>query len=66
MKNIPVTPENYVYQTQVTLTGSQSQLCQMGALWENPEAKTNTEIYQFHAANTCSLNRTPQLNGILC
>ncbi len=47
MKNMPVTPENYVYQAQVTLTGSQNQLCQMGALWENPEAKTNTEIYHF-------------------
>jgi hypothetical protein len=47
MKNAPVTPENYVYQAQVTLNSNQGQLCQMGALWENPEAKTNTEIYQF-------------------
>jgi hypothetical protein len=47
MQNILVTAENYVYQTQVTLDGSQNQLCSMGALWENPEAKTNTDIYNF-------------------
>ena len=42
-----VTAENYVYQTQVTLDGPQNQLAQMGALWENPEAKTNSDLYNF-------------------
>ena len=42
-----VTAENYVYQTQVTLDGPQAQLVQMGALWENPEAKTNSDLYNF-------------------
>jgi hypothetical protein len=43
-----VTAENYVYQSQVTLDGYQgNQLCQMGSLWENPDAKTNTELYHF-------------------
>jgi hypothetical protein len=42
-----VTAENYVYQTQVTFDGSQTQLAQIGALWENPEAKTNTDLYNF-------------------
>jgi hypothetical protein len=46
MDHALVTAENYVYQTQVTLEGNQ-RLCSMGALWENPEAKTNTEIYSF-------------------
>ena len=43
----PVTAENFVYQTQVSLGGSQGSLCEMGALWENPEAKTNMELYNF-------------------
>jgi hypothetical protein len=48
MDQVPVTAENFVYQTQVTLDGFQgNQLCQVGALWENPEAKTNTELYNF-------------------
>ena len=43
-----VNAENFVYQTQVTLDGYQgNRLCQIGALWENPEAKTNTELYNF-------------------
>ena len=43
-----VTAENYVYQSQITLDGFQGErLCQMGALWETPEAKTNTELYHF-------------------
>lgn len=48
MGQTPVTAENYVYQAQVTLDGFEgNRLCQMGALWENPEAKTNTELYSF-------------------
>lgn len=46
-ENNPITAENYVFQTQVTLDGPQAQLRQMGALWENPEAKTNTDLYSF-------------------
>jgi len=44
----PVTAENFIYQTQVLLTDYQdNQLSCEGALWENPEAKTNTELYNF-------------------
>lgn len=46
-ENKPVIAENYVYQTQVTLEGSQTRIVQMGALWENPEAKTNSDLYNF-------------------
>jgi hypothetical protein len=46
-ENHLVTAENYIYQTQVTLDGPLAQLRQMGALWENPEAKTNTDLYNF-------------------
>jgi hypothetical protein len=46
-ENKIVTAENYVYQTQVTLDGPQARLAQMGALWENPEAKTNSDLYSF-------------------
>ena len=48
MDQSPVNAENFVYQTQVTLDGYQgNRLSQVGALWENPEAKTNTELYNF-------------------
>jgi len=46
-ENNGVIAENYVYQTQVTLDGPQTRLVQMGALWENPEAKTNSDLYNF-------------------
>lgn len=47
-----VNPENFVYQTMVQLNGSNAnQICQIGALWENPEAKTNTELYNFKVEN---------------
>jgi hypothetical protein len=48
MGNAIVKAENYVYQTMLQLSGNQGkQLCQIGTLWENPEAKSNTEIYDF-------------------
>ncbi len=48
MGNSIVKAENYVYQTMLQLSGNQGkQLCQIGTLWENPEAKSNTEIYDF-------------------
>lgn len=47
VENQPVIAENYVFQTQVTLDGADTQLRQMGALWENPEAKTNDDLYNF-------------------
>jgi len=56
MDNALVKAENFVYQTQVTLRGIQTILCQIGALWENPEAKTNTEIYNFVLPNPVSLS----------
>jgi hypothetical protein len=48
MDHTSVEPENFVYQTMVQLNGNQNnQLCQIGTLWENPEAKSNTELYNF-------------------
>jgi len=47
MEGMPVLADNFVYQTQVSLGGRTSSLSEMGALWENPEAKTNTELYNF-------------------
>jgi hypothetical protein len=47
MNNAIVNAENFVYQTQLTLRGNQGIFCQIGSLWENPEAKTNTELYNF-------------------
>lgn len=45
---VPVISENFVYQTMVQFTRKQSTLVnQIGALWESPEAKTNTELYHF-------------------
>jgi hypothetical protein len=57
-----VTAENYVYQTQVTLDGSQSQLVQMGALWENPEAKTNSDLYNFTLPTPLPLSQLSRLS----
>lgn len=42
-----INPENFVYQTMVQLNSGNNQLDQIGCLWENPEAKTNTELYDF-------------------
>jgi hypothetical protein len=47
LKGNGIIAENFVYQTQVTLNKGTKQLCQIGALWEGPEAKTNTELYTF-------------------
>jgi hypothetical protein len=56
-----VNAENFVYQTQATLYGNQTILSSMGALWENPEAKTNTEIYNFILPDPVSLS---ELQGV--
>jgi len=57
-----VNPENFVYQTMVQLNGSNAnQLCQIGALWEIPEAKSNTELYNFEVQNPFPLS---QLSGV--
>lgn len=47
MEGMPIIADNFVYQTQISLGGRTSNLSVMGALWENPEAKTNTELYNF-------------------
>jgi hypothetical protein len=47
LQNALITAENFVFQTQITLKGNQNIIYQIGALWENPEAKTNTELYNF-------------------
>jgi hypothetical protein len=57
-----VTAENYVYQTQVTLDGPQTQLVQMGALWENPEAKTNSDLYHFTLPTPLPLSQLSRLS----
>ena len=51
MNNALVNADNFVYQTQITLQGNQGIFCQIGALWENPEAKSNTELYEFVLPN---------------
>jgi hypothetical protein len=62
-ENNKVTAENYVYQTQVTLNGSQGvQLVQMGSLWENPEAKTNTDLYTFTLPTPVPLSQLSMLS----
>jgi hypothetical protein len=57
-----VTAENYVYQTQVTLNGPQTQLAQMGALWENPEAKTNSDLYTFTLPTPVPMSQLSRLS----
>ena len=47
MEDDVVDAENFVYQTQITLRDGNTQISQMGALWENPETKTNNELYNF-------------------
>jgi hypothetical protein len=47
MQGEKINPENFVYQTMVQLNNGVKQLEQIGALWENPEAKTNTELYNY-------------------
>ena len=57
-----VTAENYVYQTQVTLEGPQTRLVQMGALGENPEAKTNTDLFNFTLPNPVPMSQLNMLS----
>jgi hypothetical protein len=47
MQGETINPENFVYQTMVQLNNGVKQLEQIGTLWENPEAKTNTELYNY-------------------
>jgi len=42
-----IEPENFVYQTMVQLGGNNTQLSQIGSIWESPKAKFNTELYNF-------------------
>ena len=63
MNQALVNAENFVYQTQITMDGYQgNRLCQVGALWENPEAKTNTEIYDFTLPNPVPLSELRSLS----
>ena len=57
-----VTAENYVYQTQVTLEGNPNRICQIGALWENPEAKTNTDLYNFTLPAPAQMSQLTRLS----
>jgi hypothetical protein len=56
-----INPENFVYQTMIQLNNGVNQLEQIGTLWENPEAKTNTELYNFVSEK--KINES-QLTGI--
>lgn len=57
-----VNPANFVYQTMVQLNGTNmNQICQIGTLWESPEAKTNTELYNFEVQNPFPLS---ELSGV--
>jgi hypothetical protein len=47
MQGETINPENFVYQTMVQLNNGVKQLEEIGTLWENPEAKTNTELYNY-------------------
>lgn len=47
LKGRTINPENFVYQTMVQLNNGASQIEQIGALWESPDSKTNTELYMF-------------------
>jgi hypothetical protein len=58
-----VNADNFVYQTQITLDGHQgNRLCQVGSLWENPDSKTNTEIYNFTLPNPVPLSELRSLS----
>jgi lipocalin len=56
-----INPENFVYQTMVQLNNEENQLEQIGALWESPEAKTNTELYNYIPVKKINVS---QLTGI--
>jgi len=56
-----INPENFIYQTSVQLNNENFQLEQIGTLWENPEAKSNTELYNFVPKKSINLS---QLTGI--
>lgn len=47
MNGATINPENFVYQTSINLKNGGFSLEQIGALWESPGAKTNTELYNF-------------------
>lgn len=47
LNNEQIIPENFIYQTMVQLGGNNTQLCQIGSIWEAPRAKKNTELYNF-------------------
>lgn len=47
MNNEPVNTGNFVVQASVWLHGYNDLLCQIGRLWENPEAITDAELYNF-------------------
>ncbi|MFN8241941.1 MAG: hypothetical protein U0X39_14470 [Bacteroidales bacterium] len=47
LKGRTIDPENFVYQTMVQLNAGATQIDQIGTMWESPESKTNTELYNF-------------------
>ena len=57
MSGRSINPENFVYQSMVQLNDIyHNQLCNIGTLWENPEAKTNTELYTFIPQKTIQVS----------
>lgn len=63
MKGETINPENFVYQTMVQLNGDHAnQLSQIGVLWENPEAKSNNELYTFIPQNPIQISELYSIN----
>jgi len=62
MRGETINPENFVYQTMVQLNNGGSQLEEIGGLWENPEAKTNTELYNFVSSNKINESELTVIN----
>jgi hypothetical protein len=62
VNGLPVDAQNFVYQTMVMLNGpNASQLCQIGVLWESPEAKSNDELYTYVPSETINIS---ELSGL--
>jgi len=57
-----VNPGNFIYQTMIQLNNGGSQLEQIGVLWENPETKTNDELYNFVPARKINLSELTGVN----
>jgi hypothetical protein len=63
LNGVNINPENFVYQTMIQLNDANyQQLCQIGVLWEGPETKTNTELYNFVPWKTILVSELNRIN----